>query len=412
MFKIITKDSNTEARAGILKTAHGEIKTPFFMPVGTNATVKTLGSEDLIAMGSEVVLSNTYHLFIRPGLDVIQQAGGLHRFMNWDRPILTDSGGYQVFSLAKLRELSDDGVSFQSHVDGKTHFFSPEQVISIEKILGSDIMMPLDECAPYPCDRKVAEKALIRTTAWAKRSKDFYASTLLDAQEKLNKTEASLSINPERIDQSLKSEMSRRVYFKDASESNRQLLFGIIQGATYEDLRKRSAEEIVEIGFDGYAVGGVSVGEPVELMFATLEWLKGCLPEGSPHYFMGIGLPDQIVKAVGLGIDMFDTCIPTRYGRNGSAFTEQGRITVRNAQYTLDQSPLDPKCDCFVCQKYTRSYIRHLVNASEILGLRLLSYHNVYFYVNLLRRIREVIVENRFQQFQKIFLSNYQSELE
>ncbi len=374
MFTLQKSDKTTKARRGILKTAHGEIQTPFFMPVGTNGTVKTLGSEDLVGMGSEIVLSNTYHLFIRPGLDVIQEAGGLHSFMNWDRPILTDSGGYQVFSLAKLRAIKEDGVEFQSHVDGALHFFAPEEVIRIEKILGSDIMMPLDECAPFPCDHKQAEAAVKRTTIWAKRAKAFY--------------------------------------FKEIPTDNwpRQLLFGIIQGATYEDLRKRSTEEILNIGFDGYAVGGVSVGEPVDLMFATLDWVEPLLPSDKPRYFMGIGMPDQIVRAVGQGVDMFDTCIPTRYGRNGSAFTENGRITVRNAQYTKDNQPLDDTCPCFVCRKYTRSYIRHLLNASEILGLRLLSYHNVYFYVNLMKRIRTAIERDNFAEFQMDFLKNYKTD--
>ncbi len=372
MFTLIKEDSSTKARRGVLKTFHGEIQTPFFMPVGTNATVKTLGSEDLVGMGSEIVLSNTYHLFIRPGMEVIEQAGGLHAFMNWKGPILTDSGGYQVFSLAKMRKINDEGVQFQSHVDGTMRDFTPESVIAIEGILGSDIMMPLDECAPYPCDFKQAQTALKRTTSWAKRSREFF----------------------------LRNEQQR----------TRQLLFGIVQGATYEDLRKQSAAEILEIGFDGYAIGGVSVGEPVDLMFKTLDWVIPELPKDFPRYFMGIGMPEQIVRAVGCGVDMFDTCIPTRYGRNGTAFTSYGRLTIRNAQYSLDQSPLDKNCDCFACQNYTRSYIRHLVKASEILGLRLLSYHNVYFYVNVMKKIRLAIEQGVFAEFQKKFLSDYEQE--
>lgn len=379
-FQIKQTNPHTKARRGILKTMHGEIQTPFFMPVGTNATVKTLGSEDLVGMGSEILLSNTYHLFIRPGMEVIKNAGGLHHFMNWQRPILTDSGGYQVFSLAKLRKIRDHGVEFQSHVDGLTHLFTPESVITIQHILGSDMMMPLDECAPYPCQRKEAEIALKRTTHWARRAKDFF----LEESSKKNLSPAG----------------------------NRPLLFGIVQGATYEDLRRRSAMEITEIGFDGYAIGGVSVGEPVELMFETLEWVEPFLPNDQPRYFMGIGMPDQIVKAVGMGMDMFDTCIPTRYGRNGTAFTSRGRLTIRNADYTLDKKPLDEHCLCFVCQKYSRSYIRHLLNTGEILGARLLSYHNVYFYVQLLARIRDAIEESRFVEFQKEFLSSYTSTSE
>lgn len=368
MFQLIKKDAKTNARRGVIRTAHGDIQSPFFMPVGTNASVKTLSSEDLLEIHSQIVLSNTYHLFLRPGLEVIQAAGGLHKFMNWKLPLLTDSGGYQVFSLAKLRKITDEGVWFQSHVDGSSQFFTPEKVIEIEQILGSDIIMPLDECAPYPCERKEAETSVKRTTLWAERSrKHFLASRM---QEK-------------------------------------QHLFGIVQGATYKDLRERSAREITDIGFDGYAVGGVSVGEPVEVMFETLDWVIPLLPQDRPRYFMGIGLPDQIVRAVGEGVDMFDTCIPTRYGRNGSAFTAHGRIVVRNAVHMKDFGPLDETCACRVCRDYTRSYIRHLVNVNEILGLRLISYHNVYFYVNLMAQIRQAIQEDRYQDFQKEFLAQY-----
>ncbi len=373
MYKLFQKDSNTRARLGTFKTSHGEIQTPFFMPVGTNATVKGLDSNDLLQMESQIVLSNTYHLYLRPGMDVIKAAGGLHKFMAWDKPILTDSGGYQVFSLAKLRKITDDGVEFQSHVDGSTHFFSPEKVIEIEHVLGSDIMMPLDECAPYPCDENHAKKALERTTKWAKRAKKYF-------EEK-------------------------------RSEYPNQFLFGIIQGAHFEKLRHQSAKEIMDIGFDGYAIGGVSVGEPVEAMFETLSWVIPMLPENKPRYFMGIGLPDQIVKAVGEGIDMFDTCIPTRYGRHGSAFTAKGRVVVRNGEFAKDMLPLDSACECFVCKKYTRSYLRHLLNTGEILGLRLISYHNVYFYVQLMKKIRQAVAEDRYAQFQKDFLHNYSSEL-
>ncbi len=374
MFTIKQVDQKTKARLGILTTTHGVMETPFFMPVGTNAVVKTLSTEDLLGMGAQIVLSNTYHLFIRPGMEVIRQAGGLHAFMSWDKPLLTDSGGYQVFSLAKLRKLTDEGVEFQSHLDGKSHFFTPEDVISIEKILGSDIIMPLDECAPFPCDHKGAERAIRRTTLWAKRSKKYFQ--------------------------------------ENSSNRNNQLLFGIIQGATYKDLREKSTEDILEIGFDGYAIGGVSVGEPVELMFETLKFVLPLLSENFPRYFMGIGMPDQIVRAVGEGVDMFDTSIPTRYGRNGTAFTRQGRVVIRNAEHTQDMSPIDESCDCFVCQKYTRSYIRHLVNTKEILGLRFLSYHNVYFYINLMKKIRQAIQENRFPEFKKEFLATYSSTLE
>ena len=368
MFELIKKDRNTAARRGTLTTAHGDIQSPFFMPVGTNATVKTLSCEDLLEFDNQIVLSNTYHLFLRPGMEVIAKAGGLHKFMSWERPILTDSGGYQVFSLSKLRKINDDGVSFQSHIDGSTQFFSPEKVMEIEEILGSDMIMPLDECAPYPCERKEAETSVKRTTLWARRS---------------------------------------RKHFLARKMRGKQHLFGIVQGATCKDLRERSAMEITDIGFDGYAVGGVSVGEPVEAMFETLHWVMPFLPHDRPRYFMGIGMPDQIVRAAGEGVDMFDTCIPTRYGRNGSAFTSSGRKVIRNAQYAADFAPLDEACACVVCRKYTRAYIRHLVNVNEILGLRLISYHNVYFYVNLMKQIRAAIEADRYADFQKEFLDQY-----
>ena len=372
-FQVLKKDPATKARLGILNTLHGTLETPFFMPVGTHATVKGLSAEDLLTMGAQLMLSNTYHLFLRPGLDIIKAAGGLHGFMKWDRPILTDSGGYQVFSLSQFRKITDEGVEFQSHIDGTKHFLTPEDVLTIEGVLGSDMMMPLDECAPYPCDHKEAKRSVKRTTLWAKRSRDF-----------------------------LEAEWDK---------PKRQLLFGIIQGATFEELRKQSAQEILSVGFDGYAIGGVSVGEPVDLMFETVHWVEPYLPENHPRYLMGIGLPDQIVKGVAEGIDMFDTCIPTRYGRHGSAFTSRGRIILPNAVFAKDQGPLDETCDCLVCKKYSRSYIRHLIKAGEMLGLRFLSYHNLYFYLRLTRRIRAAIEQGNFAEFAKTFLTDYGSDL-
>lgn len=373
MYQLIKKDKTSRARLGVLTTEHGQIEAPFFMPVGTNATVKSVSVDHLLEFDTQIVLSNTYHLYLRPGTDVIEHAGGLHKFMSWDRPILTDSGGYQVFSLSKLRKISDQGVEFQSHIDGSRHFLDPEKVVDIQRSLGTDIMMPLDECAPYPCERKEAERSVKRTTAWARRSRDYF--------------------------------------LKGKPKWHRQFQFGIIQGATFEDLRQRSAEEILSIDFDGYAIGGVSVGEPVKLMFDTLTWVMPMMPDNRPRYFMGIGLPDQIVKAVGEGIDMFDTCIPTRYGRHGSSFTHRGKIIIRNAEFIKDQGPIDETCGCHVCRKYSRSYLRHLMASHETLGLTLVSYHNVYFYVNLMRRIREAIREDRFAEFREQFLQTYQSEL-
>ncbi len=357
-----------------MTTAHGSIETPFFMPVGTNGSVKTLELDELLEFNAQIVLSNTYHLFLRPGMEIMKLAGGLHSFMGWDGPILTDSGGYQVFSLSKLRKICDDGVEFRSHRDGSSHFFTPEKVIEIEQILGSDIMMPLDECAPYPCEKDHALISVKRTTQWAQRSKKYF--------------------------------------LENQKEDKKQHLFAIIQGATYKDLRERSAKELLDIGFDGYAIGGVSVGEPVPLMFETLDWVIPLLPKDKPRYFMGIGLPDQIVKAVGEGIDMFDTVIPTKYGRYGTAFTRKGRVVIRNAQYAKDFGPIEEGCPCRVCQKHSRAYIRHLVNINEIIGLKLISYHNVHFYVTLMQKIRKAIEEDQYQEFQKEFLTTYDSELQ
>lgn len=371
-YQLLKTDDKSKARLGIVNTAHGKIEAPFFMPVGTNAVVKCLQREDLTAMDAQLMLSNTYHLYLRPGLETIEKFGGLHGFMGWKLPILTDSGGYQVFSLAKLRKITDEGVTFQSHLDGSRHLFTPEKVMDIEKILGSDMIMPLDECAPYPCDREQAEESVARTTLWARRTKEYYADNL---------------------------------------DPQKQTLFGIIQGATFEDLRKRSAEEILKIGFEGYAIGGVSVGEPVKEMFEAVEWVTPLLPENAPRYLMGIGLPDQIVKAVGEGIDMFDTCVPSRYGRHGTFFTHTGRYNIRNAEFEHDDRPLDEECDCYVSRNYSRSYLRHLVRSGEITGLRLLTYHNMNFYVQLMKKIRMAIKEGKYAQFRDEFLQKYQSEL-
>jgi len=370
-FKIHSTDSKTKARRATLTTAHGTIESPFFMPVGTNATVKAIPFENLVDMQAQIVLSNTYHLYIRPGMEVIERNGGLHSFMKWDKPILTDSGGYQVFSLAKLRKIKDEGVEFQSHFDGLLHFLTPEKVIEIEKILGSDIIMPLDECVEYPCEHKKAKAACQRTALWAKRSK--------------------------------------KAFLETPSSPTRQLLFGIVQGSSFKDLREHAAREIVEIGFDGYAIGGISVGESVEVMFESLDYAMPHLPEEFLRYMMGIGMPDQMVMAVARGVDMFDTCIPTRYGRYGTVFTKQGRLVVRNGEYTYDQKPLDEHCECFVCRRYSRSYIRHLFNVGEILGLYLASYHNIYFYLKLMRDIRSALERGCFDEFQKEFLTCYNS---
>jgi queuine tRNA-ribosyltransferase len=373
MYTLIHKDSHTDARQGTVHTPHGEVPTPFFMPVATTGTVKTMSSVDLYDINSPILLSNTYHLYLRPGLDIMKEAGGLHKFMNWTRPILTDSGGYQAFSLTKFRKITDEGVKFRSHIDGSMHFFTPEKVMEIQQVLGSDMVMPLDECSPYPCERKKALRGLKRTTAWAKRCKEHF--------------------------------------HKIGMHDQGQRLFAIVQGATYQDLREQSAQELMDIGFDAYAIGGVSVGEPTKEMFEALSWVIPLLPKDKPRYFMGIGLPDQIVRAVGMGVDMFDCSIPTRYGRHGSAFTSTGKLVITNSEYTTDFRPLDEHCSCHVCKNYSRAYIRHLLNMREITGVRLMSYHNIYFYVKLMEKIRATIEADQYQNFQKQFLSNYKSDL-
>lgn len=366
MFKVIKQDKNSKARLGRLMTAHGEIKTPCFMPVGTQGTVKTLSPAELEDCGAQIILSNAYHLFLRPGIEIIKKAGGLHKFISWERPILTDSGGYQIFSLAGFRKISDEGVEFQSHIDGLKHFLTPEDVIQIQKELGSDIIMPLDECVHYPCSKDYAEIAMKRTIDWGKRSK--------------------------------------------LVKNDKQLLFGIVQGATYEALRRECVERLIEIGFDGYAIGGISVGEPKNLRYNIMNFTTGYLPQERPHYLMGLGVPLDIIEAVSRGIDLFDCVIPTRYGRNGTAFTSEGKLTIRNAPYISDYKVLDSKCSCYTCKAFSRAYLRHLFNSDEILGLRLVSLHNVHFYLNLMERIRKAISQDRFSEFKREFLKNYQTE--
>lgn len=373
-YTLIHKEKHTKARLGKLKTAHGEIETPCFMPVGTHATVKGITARQLEECSAQIILSNAYHVFLRPGLDVIEKAGGLHGFMNWQKPILTDSGGFQVFSLSSFRKVTEEGVEFQSHIDGMKHFFSPEEVMRIQNILGSDIMMPLDECAHYPCAKDHARIASERTIRWAERAKKEYLM--------------------------LKSGTGKE-----------QQLFGIIQGATYEDLRIDCAKRIIDIGFDGYAIGGVSVGEPSNLIYDTIAHLSNILPQDKAHYVMGIGYAPDIIEAVEQGMDMFDCVIPTRYGRNGTVFTSCGKLVIRNSPYIADFRPLDEDCSCYVCKNFSRSYIRHLFNAEEMLGLILASYHNIYFFLDLMTKIRKAITEDRFLEFKKEFIRKYNNSV-
>ncbi len=384
-FKIVSRDKDSKARTGILPTAHGEINTPCFMPVGTQGTVKGISPQELSSCQAEIILSNAYHVFLRPGMRVIKKAGGLHNFMSWQKPILTDSGGYQIFSLAGLRKVTDEGVEFQSHIDGLKHFLTPEDVVGIQRDLGSDIVMPLDECVHYPAGKDHAEVAMKRTIYWARRSKIAYSVERIADSRKLNAKRYPLN-------------------------ANRQLIFGIIQGATYEDLRKECARELVELGFDGYAIGGVSVGEPRNLIYNIVNLVADFMPPEKPRYLMGVGLPQDIIEAVGQGMDMFDCVVPTRYGRNGTAFTSAGKIIIRNSPYLDDLGPLDERCGCYTCRNFSRAYLRHLFNSEEMLGPRLVSLHNIYFYLELMRKMREAISQNRFSEFKKDFLNSYNNK--
>lgn len=373
---IIAKDKETKARAGKVKTSHGEFDTPAFMPVGTQATVKTLSNDELDDCGVQILLSNAYHLYLRPGEDVIKNAGGLHKFMNWEKPILTDSGGFQVFSLAVLRKVSDEGVEFQSHIDGSKHFLTPEKMLEFQASLGSDIMMVLDECVHYPCEYEMAKRAVVRTLNWAKRSKDRFEK---DFEFKPNK---------------------------------KQDIFGIVQGASYRDLREDCAKALIKMGFDGYALGGLAVGEPREITDEMTQFTVELLPEDKPKYLMGVGEPQDLFDAVSAGIDMFDCVVPTRNGRNGTAFTSNGRFSVRTAVNAKELSPIEEGCGCYACKNHTRSYIRHLLNTDEILGLKLVSLHNVYFYQKLMREIREAIKEKRFTEYKNERAKEWNSKLQ
>ena len=360
-YNLIKKSENSNARLGLIKTAHGNINTPIFMPVGTRGSVKAMTSDELKELNAEIILGNTYHLYLRPGMEIIREAGGLHKFMNWDRPILTDSGGYQVFSLTKLRKLMKNGVEFASHIDGTRFFLGPKESIAIQKDLGSDIVMAFDECTPYPCEYEQAKKSLEITLRWEAIARN----------EKLQP---------------------------------HQNLFGIVQGSTYRDLREHSARELVKIGFEGYAIGGLSVGEPEETMLENIEWVTPILPKTVPRYLMGAGTPRQIIESVARGIDMFDCVMPTRLARHGSAFVGKGEtIPVKAGRYAKDFTPIEEGCQCYSCKNYTKAYIRHLLNVGEILGLRLLTTHNLYYFLNLMKNIRNAIEDGSFEELRKRF---------
>ncbi len=376
MFELLATDSGSKARCGRLTTAHGLIETPAFMPVGTQGTVKGVSPRELHEIEAQIILGNTYHLFVRPGMEVMRHFGGLHRFMNWDGPVLTDSGGYQIFSLAKLRKITEEGVHFQNHLDGTPTFISPEIAMEIQATLGSDIAMVLDECPPYPCGHDYAARSLEMTARWARRCK-------------------------------AKSEVRNR-----KSEIERQLLFGIVQGGTFEDLRRASAEATVQIGFDGYAIGGVSVGEPEPEMMQAVEWSEPFLPNDKPRYAMGLGTPPQLLELVARGVDLFDCVLPTRLARNGTAFTTAGTLNLKNAEFALQNGPIEEGCNCPACREFSRGYIRHLIKAEEILGLRLITLHNLHFYLELMKRARSEIEAGRFAEFRHAFVSGYPNRSE
>ena len=364
-YELLHECKQTGARRGVIHTPHGDIQTPIFMPVGTQATVKSMTPDELKEeVKAQIILSNTYHLYLRPGQEIVKEAGGLHNFMKWDRPILTDSGGFQVFSLSSLRKITEEGVAFHSHLDGSKHLFTPESVMKTEEDLGADIIMAFDECCPYPSTYEYTKNSMERTTRWAKRC-------------------------------------------KEAHKTENQALFGIIQGGFFEDLRKKSAEDLIALDLPGYAIGGISVGEPKEEFLKMLYYTTPLMPKDKPRYLMGVGTPDYLIEAALAGIDMCDCVLPTRIARNGTALTSHGKVVVRNATYERDWTPLDSECDCYTCKNYTRAYIRHLVKANEILGVRLLSIHNLRFLTRLMENIRTAIENDCLGDFRTEFYKKY-----
>ncbi len=364
-FNLLQKDTETQARLGQMHLGHGVVDTPCFMPVGTRASVKTLSQHDLKELGAQIILGNTYHLMLRPGEELVKKAGGLHDFMSWDGNILTDSGGFQVFSLSDIRKVREDGVEFASHIDGRRIFLGPKEAMAIQAALGSDIAMIFDECLSYPSTYEMTCESMERSLKWA------------------------------------------ALCAKYREPESSQAVFGIVQGGTHKDLREKSTEGLLELDFDGYAIGGLSVGEPSDLLWEYSYFTAGLLPEEKPRYLMGVGTPEDLLRCIEGGVDMFDCVMPTRNGRNGTALTHRGKRVLRNAQYKEDFGPVDPECGCKVCQTYTRSYIRHLFNVNEILGLHLLSYHNVAFYLNVMAKVRESIKKGNFSQFKRDFLVQY-----
>ncbi|AGY81281.1 MULTISPECIES: tRNA guanosine(34) transglycosylase Tgt [Carnobacterium] len=364
-YRLIKKEKHTGARLGEIITPHGTFPTPMFMPVGTLASVKSLAPEELESMGASIILSNTYHLWLRPGEDIVEEAGGLHKFMNWDKGILTDSGGFQVFSLSDLRRIEEEGVHFRNHLNGSKMFLSPEKAINIQNKLGPDIMMSFDECPPFDESFDYVKKSVERTSRWAERG------------------------------------------LKAHAKPDSQGLFGIIQGAGFKELRQQSARDLVSMDFPGYSIGGLSVGEPKESMNKVLEYTTPFIPEDKPRYLMGVGTADSLIDGVMRGVDMFDCVLPTRIARNGTCMTSKGRVVIKNAQYERDFGPLDDKCDCYTCRNYTRAYIRHLIKADETFGLRLTSYHNLYFLLNVMKDVRQAIMDDNLLEYRESFFEEY-----
>ena len=362
-FEIISESTQSRARAGLIETAHGTIETPIFMPVGTLGSVKSVSPEELSAAGAQIILGNTYHLYLRPGCDVIDQFKGLHKFMNWDKPILTDSGGFQIFSLAKLAKLSDEGVTFQSHIDGSKHLLSPEKVIEIQHSLGSDIVMCLDQCIQYPATREETRQALDITTKWADRCHQAWQQ----------------------------------------SENGYRALFGIVQGGMFKDLRTESAKALLPMDFNGYAVGGLSVGEPIDIMLEIADHILPQLPQHKPKYIMGVGTPQNLIELVSLGADMFDCVLPTRNARNGQLFTRTGTINISNSKHKHDTQPVEPDCNCYTCQNFSRAYLRHLYMARELLAYRLNTIHNIHYFISFIKQVRAAIIADEFESFRKEF---------
>lgn len=364
-FEVLHIDKSTGARRGVIHTPHGDIQTPIFMPVGTQATVKSMTPEELVENGAQIILGNTYHLYERPGDELVAEAGGIHKFMHWDKPVLTDSGGFQVFSLADIRNITEEGAMFKSYLDGRKILFTPEKVMKIEENIGADIIMAFDECCPYPSSYEYTKQSMERTTRWAKRCKDAHTTT------------------------------------------DKQALFGIVQGGFYEDLREQSVKDLTAMDFPGYAIGGISVGEPKEEFLKILRHTAPLLPENKPRYLMGVGSPDYLIESAMAGIDMCDCVLPTRLARNGTAMTSHGKLVVRNATYEHDYSPVDDECDCYCCKNYTRAYIRHLIKCNEILGARLLSIHNIKFLTNLMDKVRIEIENDNLANFAQEFYKKY-----